>query len=228
MGNFRRDLRAALWPFLLSRLWVALWVYSGHSLWPYRKAEKGAWVGVDNWWLNPWTTYDSQHFLHIAANGYTLHTTPFFPLYPWLLRPFAPHEVFMAAWGVILSNACFFIALTLLYGLTQRDFDDKTARLCVWLLAFFPTTAIFSAVYTDSLYLLCLVAAFSFARRGAWWGAGAAAFFAALTRNAGPVIALALLFECFSQWRPGAAWGAHRRATIPVASFWRCARCQRA
>lgn len=204
MPNSRfADLRAVWRPFWLSRLWVALFVYLGHLNHPYRQFEQGAWIGVDNWWLNPWTLFDSKHFLAIATHGYTPETAPFFPLYPLLLRPFAFHENAAAAWGILLSTAAFLVGLWFLYDLTRRDFDECTAHFAVWILAFFPTSAVFSAVYTDALYFACLMASFWSARRGKWLAAGLAAFLAALTRNAGAVVAAALLCEWWEQNRRG-------------------------
>src|SRR5438045_750398 len=186
----------AVWrPFLFSRLWVAFFVYLGHLNHPYRQFEQGAWVGVDNWWLNPWTIYDSKHFLDIAQHGYKPETAPFFPLYPLLLRAFASHEIIAAAWGILISNAAFLVGLCFLFDLTQRESDRRSAHLVVWILAFFPVSAIFSAVYTDAFYFACLMAGFWAARRENWLFAGVATMLAALTRNAGAVITAALLCE---------------------------------
>ncbi len=193
------DLRAVWRPFLLSRLWVAFFVYLGHLNHPYRQFEKGAWVGVDNWWLNPWTIFDSKHFLAIAKHGYTPETAPFFPLYPVLLRPFSFDENAAAAWGILLSNAAFLVGLWLLFDLTQRDYDRRTAQFAVWILAFFPVSAVFSAVYTDALYFACLMAGFWSARREKWLPTAVFTVLAALTRNAGAVITAALLCEWWRQ-----------------------------
>jgi Mannosyltransferase (PIG-V) len=190
------SLRRIWLPFLLSRGWIALFVYLSHSRHPYLAEVPGGWKGVANWWLNPWTTYDSQWFLSIAQHGYsTAQTTAFFPLYPFLLRLAGPHEVAMAAWGVLVSNAAFAGSLLLLHRLTTFDFDERIAIRAVWLLAFFPSTTVFSAVYTESVFLLLIVGSFLCARQGRWGGAGALALLAALTRNSGPVIFVALLFE---------------------------------
>lgn len=188
-------------PFLLSRLWLGLWVYAGHLSRPYRQAVSNGFAGVDNWWLNPWTTYDSQHFLSIAQTGYTPETTPFFPLYPLLLRCFGQNELALAAGGILLSNAAFFVGLIALYGLTKLDFNHQTAHLAVWLLAFFPTSMVFSAVYSDAVYFALLTSAFWAARCNLWSVAGIAAFLAALTRNAGLIISLALFLEWWRQSR---------------------------
>lgn len=184
-------------PFLLSRVWAALWVYVGHNERPFLQPVRGGYEGVESWWLNPWTTYDSQHFFSIARGGYTTDTIPFFPLYPLLLKLAGPNEVVMALWGVVLSNAAFFAGLVALHRLTTLDHNQRVATLAVWLLAFSPLTCVFSAVYTESVFLLLLVTSFLAARHNRWGWAGALGGLAALTRNSGPLIFVALLLE----WR---------------------------
>ncbi len=204
-------LRTALVAFCVSRPFCALFVYVGHLSRPFLKPVPGGWTGVENWWLNPWTTYDSFWYISIAQGGYQEVSTPFFPLYPLLLRLGGSDPVGMALVGVLLSNLCFLFSLAILYRLTERDYGPVTARLAVWVLAFFPTTAFFSAVYTESLFLLLVLLCFEMAHSGRWWRAGLAGLLAALTRNPGLLLSLALLMEYLQQrpkgvgrWSPGA------------------------
>ncbi|HEX8235635.1 MAG TPA: mannosyltransferase family protein [Abditibacteriaceae bacterium] len=203
-GTWRSDWQDALqhtWrPFAISRLCLALVVYAAHLYNQTLPPEKAIWPGIQNFWLNPWTYFDSRFFLGIAAHGYTPETTAFFPLYPLLLRVFAPSETAMALCGVLVSNLALALALPLFYSLTRRDFGDDTARRAAWLLAFFPTTVFFSAVYTEAVFFLFLVATFFFVRRGNWVAASACGLLASLTRNTGPLIFLALAWE---YWRSG-------------------------
>jgi hypothetical protein len=182
-------------PFMLSRLWVALWVYAGHWQNPYRAEGAATYSGVENWWLNPWTTFDTQWFLRIARYGYEPETATFFPLYPFLLRLAGDNENSMALWGVLLSSGAFLCMLAALHQLTTLDYGEDAATSAVWLLGFWPLSAVFSAVYTDALFGALLVTAFLFARRERWAAAGIFAALAALTRNAGPVIFVALLLQ---------------------------------
>ena len=186
----------AVWSaFVLSRLWVAWFVYLGHGQRPFLAPIDGGYAGVGNWWLNAWTLFDSEHFLRIASSGYTPRTAPFFPLYPALLQPFAPHENAMALWGIFISNLALLAMLTILYALSQRDVGARGACIAVWLLAFWPTSAVFSAVYTDALFGAFLLATFWFLRHASWRWAALFATLAALTRNTGFLICGALLLE---------------------------------
>ena len=207
---------AAAW--LLSRVWLGVFAYAGHFARAGGPLRPGAFAGVPNWWLNVWTTYDSQYFLSIAARGYSPQTSVFFPLYPLLMRAFGPNPNALALVGIVVSNAAFFGALWLLFDLTRRDYDEKTARLAVWVLALFPCAVYSGAVYTESLWLLLALLSFRGARSGNWMAAGLWGALAALTRNAGPVLALALLV---AWWQSGdkrnrASW---LWALLPALSF---------
>lgn len=223
MEPFRQSAARVALPFFLSRLWVALFAYLAHSQRPFLAPVEGGWVGVPNWWLNPWTTYDSLWFVMIGQGGYQdTYSTVFFPLYPLLLRLVGTNEVAMAAWGVLLSNTLFFLALVLLYRLALRAGDATLASLTVWLLAFCPTTVFFSAVYTESLFLFLIVLAFDYAQRRGWGWAGFFGGLAALTRNSGVVIGLALALAYLEtiryDWR-GLRWRPLLSLSLPVLAF---------
>ena len=212
--------RTAAAAFLLSRLLTAVFVYLGHLSHPYLEKIPGGYSGVPNWWLNPWTTFDSLHFLQIAAHGYTPENTVFFPLYPFLLRLFAPAPVAMALWGVLFSNACLLISLFLFGWIVLQQYDATTAQRAIWLLAFYPSTAFASAVYTESVFLVLLLGTFLALRKNSVVVAGVLAAGAALTRNSGPVLALALLAEALRRRRAGENFWVPLAAAIPpVLSF---------
>lgn len=181
--------------FLISRLISSLFVYIGHIQREFLSPVPGGWEGVSNWWLNPWTTYDSEWYIDIAINGYTEQTSAFFPLYPLLLKIGGETESSVALTGVLISNACFLAALAVVFLLTKLDFNENISSATVWLMAFFPATIFFSAVYTESLFLLLLVSSYYLARRGYWLGAGVAGLLASLTKNPGILISIALAIE---------------------------------
>lgn len=219
-GNSMKHSAAQVWlPFVLSRAWAALWVYAGHNGRPFLQPIKNGYEGVASWWLNAWTTYDSEHFFSIARGGYNADTVPFFPLYPLLLKLAGPNDVAMALWGVVLSNTAFALALVALHRLTTLDHNERTARLAVWLLAFSPLTCVFSAVYTESVFLLYLVASFLFARQNRWGWAGALGGLAGLTRNSGPLIFVALLLEWLRTRRGGASAETEQPRSAPLSSL---------
>jgi hypothetical protein len=208
--------------FLISRLFLSIFVYLGDVLRPSCFPNTHFYPGVLNCWVNPWTLWDSEWFLQIATHGYQASTTAFFPLYPFLLSWAAPDEIKMAVWGVALSNSCFLFALYFFYRLTALDYDEKTAASSVFLLAFFPTTAFFSAVYTESLFLLLSVWAFYCARKQSWILAGLLAGLAGLTRNSGWILCLMLGIEYVQYLRckeKNIRWGEVLSLLLPFLTF---------
>jgi hypothetical protein len=157
--------------------------------------------------------------MRIAQQNYEPQTATFFPLYPLLLRVGGSSEIGMALCGIVVSNVAFFCGLLALYHLTELDYDPKVASRAVWLLAFSPLAAVFSAVYTDALFGALLVIAFLCVRRGQWAGAGVFAALASLTRNSGPVIFVALLTEWLRSTRKGTA-SAQENITARPSLLW--------
>ncbi|RYG69746.1 hypothetical protein EON80_09240 [bacterium] len=215
----RQTLGKILALFLASRIWVAIWAYIGHLSIPYRASIDGGYAGVANWWLNPWTTYDSYWYMRIAQKGYEPVTTVFFPLYSMLLKLAGPSEVAMALWGMVISNLGFAIGLVLLYKLTRLDFDEKTTWLTLFITAFFPISAVFSAVYTEGLYFSLLVGTFYFFRQKQWALAVVTGLLVGFTRNGGPLIAIALLLEALRISREEGRGRAMLVALSPIVGF---------
>ena len=214
--SWREDFSAAWTPFLLSRSWVALWVYLGHWTHPFLQHVEGGYKGVSHWWLNPWTTYDSIHFLEIARAGYKPETVPFQPLFPLLLRIFGPDEVRMTAWGVALNSLCFFISIALLFRLTKTIASPAVARISIWLFAFYPTGAVFTAIYSESVFTVFLFLSWLYARDKKWLGAALFGALASLTRNVGLLITFALLIEWWSHRKSQSESKIHWWSAVPL------------
>jgi hypothetical protein len=195
----QNDFKFVFMVWVLSRLWFAFFAYLGHISHPFQEKIIEAYSGVSNWYLNVWTTFDSQYFLEIARNGYTPKSSAFFPLYPFLLRPFGPDENTMALAGFFISNVAFLVALWIFWKLSLLQFERGISRVMLWTLAFFPAAVYSMAVYTESLFIMFALGAFYLARTRQWHWAIPCAVLAALTRNAGPVLAIALLMEWWGQ-----------------------------
>jgi hypothetical protein len=154
----------------------------------------GPMTGLAHWLVEPMRQWDGSWYRLIAVDGYEptggfLAKAAFWPLYPWLMRlgsevtGLSPESI-----GYIISNIAFFLALVLLYVLITTDFDGRVARRTMWSTALFPTAFFFTAVYTESLFLLLTVGCLLAARRGNWWLAGTIGLLAALTRSAGVML----------------------------------------
>lgn len=165
---------------------------SGAS-WAYQ-IPLGPMTGLAHYLVEPMRQWDGSWYRLVAETGYEpLGAFPakaaFWPLYPWMmefgsnLTGISPESI-----GYIISNLSFFFGLVVLYQLVSLDFDLHIARRTMWAIALFPTAFFFTAVYTESLFLLLTVACLLAARRGNWWLAGAIGLLAALTRSAGVML----------------------------------------
>jgi len=167
----------------------------------------------------PFARWDSVWFLEIARDGYDEPAdAAFFPLYPLLVKATGSS----VAVGAIVSLACLAGALWLLHRLVALDFGEQVARLCVLLVALFPGAFFFSAVYSESLFLLLSVAAVYGARTGRWELAGIAGALAAATRSAGLLLLVPLAILWWRS-RPRPARGAVCVAAVPLGLVAFCA-----
>jgi hypothetical protein len=165
--------------------------------------------GLTDTIVGPMRLWDGLWYTMIAEQGYgkwvsdTGLPTPwtakaaFWPLFPWTMRVVSNLlGISPEVAGYLIANVCFFVALMFLYRLVALDFDERTARRTLWAIALFPTSLFFSAVYTESPFLMLSVGALLAARLRSWWLAGILGALAALTRSYGVFlgIPLALLF----------------------------------
>jgi hypothetical protein len=132
--------------------------------------------------------FDASWYLAIAHQGYAATgagSRAFWPLYPELIRLLGYVVGSDVIAGVAISLASFAAALVLLHRLAELELGQEAADATVLLLAFAPLSFFFSAVYTESLFLLLSVGAIYAARRERWFIACALAGLATLTRTTG-------------------------------------------
>ena len=141
--------------------------------------------------LDLWARWDSVWYLTIAEHGYhgAAETLAFWPLYPALMALLGivlfGHTLLA---GVVISLVSLLVALILLERLGTTLVGESAARRAVLYLALFPMSFFFGAVYSESLYLMLVVAACLAAERGRFRVAGVICGLAILTRVAGIVV----------------------------------------
>ncbi len=144
--------------------------------------------------------WDTFFYYTIATDGYRWdpsifrhYNVVFFPLYPMLMRwggaALGGHPLLA---GLLISLSAFAGALTLLYRLALLELGDDYAWRSVLLISTFPYALYFSAVYTESLFLLLSVGAFYAMRRGGLGWTAVCGVAAGLTRPNGFWLALPL------------------------------------
>lgn len=164
--------------------------------------------------LGGWSRWDSAWYALVAFEGYAgpigepVQTRGFFPLYPILIRamaalnPGADTRSDYAVWGVVLANICFLAFVVLLAHTIALKFDRDIALTAVALLVVSPMSFFFNAGYSESLFMLCTVAAFWFSYNQRWIPASAAIALASATRLFGLALIPCILLIA---WRHRAA-----------------------
>src|SRR3954465_15444041 len=139
--------------------------------------------------------WDSVYYVQIAQDGYTQRKQAgFFPLYPLLMSVVGTVTGSTIVAGTLISLVCFAVGLALFDRLALLETGRASvARRSVWLLALFPASLFFSAVYTEALFLALSVGSFLAARQGRWWLAGLLGGLAAATRNVGVMLLIPLV-----------------------------------
>lgn len=165
-------------------------------------------------WIWGFGNFDGVHYLRIAQNGYNAQfVQAFFPLYPLLIRflnllpknPTLDTKIYVDPSyffiGFLLSNIFFLLALILFYKLIRIDFNQKIAFGSLILLLSFPTSFYFGAIYTESLFLLWVLGAIYFSRKGNFLFAGIFSVLASATRIFGLLLVLVLLVEVYHRFK---------------------------
>lgn len=200
------EIRTIVLLFAVWRIWITVFAMLAIEFVPLRSQHLLG-GSYSSYIMNPllwgWANFDGEHYLAIAQHGYERLTHSFFPVYPIVVRLFAlPFEkgLFnLNLAGLFVSNAFFLASLVLFWKLVCLDYSKKVARLSALLLVSFPTSFYFGSVYTESLFLFCVVGSFYFARRGSWWFAGILGGIASGVRVVGIFLLPALVIELWPQ-----------------------------
>jgi Gpi18-like mannosyltransferase len=162
--------------------------------------------------LNLALRYDTGWYAGIALDGYSFQgrfdrqqNLAFFPAYPVLMRAvghvfgaFTPgisreRQLVRLSWaGTVISFLAFAWAAVYFQRLARDTIGADRAADAVTLLAAYPFAVFFSAAYSESAFLLGVVAAFYHVRRGEFGRATAWGLFVGLLRPNGCFLSVAL------------------------------------
>lgn len=159
--------------------------------------------------LDGWCRWDAEHYAKIALHGYQLipdslqQPTNFWPLYPLLVRIARAFvgNTFIA--GLLVSNLALLCSCVLLHRWVCHRFEKNLADRTLTLLLCYPFAFYFSAMYTESVFLLGAVGAFYFSQRNRWLLASSCAAIAGASRLVGVVVfaAVVLTYAERLRWR---------------------------
>jgi hypothetical protein len=193
------------------------------TLFPAHPVE--SWQGLsfpDHNWIDGWVRWDSFWYESIVnphprfLPSY-LSNANFFPFYAWVawvaalpLRAFLDLEHAFFIGGLIVSSASFLLGLLAVERLTTSLAGADVSRRTVWLIAVFPFSFFFTAVYADALYFCLCAWSLTLAYERRWPAACALAAMASMTRIPGLALFPALGLEYLRQhgFKAGALRGA--------------------
>jgi hypothetical protein len=167
--------------------------------------------------MSIWQRKDAIWYVAIAQSGYNYSPVAasranFFPLFPLLVHIVEPvfaifplSDPYVEA-GMLVTWVAFALACVGLYRLAAERFGERVAVISVLLLALFPFSLYYGAVYTESIYLVLAVWAFIAIEHRNWWMAGALAGLASASRPpgllVGACVGLAYLIDWYRMRRP--------------------------
>ena len=204
--------------FWSTRLALVLTGFVALTLFPAHPVE--SWQGLsfpDHNWIDGFVRWDSFWYESIVdpnprfVPAY-LSNANFFPFYPWVswvaalpLRPFFDLEHAFFGGGLMVSSVSFALGLAAVERITRRLAGSEAAQRTVWLIAVFPFSFFFTAVYADALYFCLCAWALVFAYEERWYAACALAAMASMTRIPGVALFPALGLEYLRRhnWRIG-------------------------
>jgi hypothetical protein len=174
-----------------------------------------------------WQRWDACWYSKIATFGYVPGTDsanfwPLTPLSMGIVGRLLGGDVALA--GLTVAGISYVIAITGLFRLVRRDFNEPLARRTVLFISIAPAAFFLFAPFTEAPFLAATVWAVLAARERRWWLAALAAFLAGVTRIQGLFLVLPLAWEAFCAWREGdrhrlPALGSIVAVIAPAAAF---------
>ena len=168
LSRLRRERSA--WTLVGIR--TAIWVATAFTLvWaPLRGAKVippfRAYESVTDLLFGTFAQWDSVWFLHIAEHGYdSKQITAFFPLYPLVVHGLAEVVRSTVVAGVLVSLAAGGVAAAVLARIARSVLGERAASDAVLFVAVYPIAYVFTALYSDGLFLALAAGAFLAAQR---------------------------------------------------------------
>lgn len=154
-------------------------------------------------WLDAYARWDSGWYHQIAEDGYYYagpdqqSPVAFFPAYPAAMRlvgwiPF----VNLAVAGIVVTLGCGAAIAVMFYRWVAAFLGDRTARLALAMLLCYPFAFyLFGVVYSDALFLVAVIGAFSLLERDRPVLAGLVGMVATAGRPVGVALVIGLFFR---------------------------------
>ena len=163
------------------------------------------------YYMNPW---DAEWYKGIVENGYQppkssgMASWAFFPLYPLVcmaVRLVTMGSIDTYAVGMTVSNICIIIAVYYAVKYADIELDMKKYKkntveeIIIFLMLGGPFAVYYGAMYTEALFILCVILCFYNSARHNYMAAGIAAAMASATRIVGCMLVFVLITYMFME-----------------------------
>lgn len=165
-------------------------------------------------WLDTFARYDSGWYYAIADTGYFYNgpgqqsAVAFFPAYPLSMRALGVVAGDALVGGVLMTLGCGAGAAVLFYRWCAGVVGERTARLALGLVLLYPFAFyLFGVVYSDALFLLVALGAFSLLERDRPLLAGLVGAIGTASRPVGVALVIGLVLRALERrgvisWKP--------------------------
>lgn len=155
--------------------------------------------------FNVFSNLDGLKFINIAKEWYgtpnTYYSYTLFPLYPTLIKFFAPAFGFVAS-SLFISHLFTLASIYMFQKLALLDYSKSSVKRGLVLLLCFPASFYLVSSYSESLFLfLCLTSVY-FSRKKLYVFSGLVAALASYTRLAGLILWIVLIVEFVNENGP--------------------------
>ncbi|MFW5703949.1 MAG: hypothetical protein ACOCXQ_03860 [Patescibacteria group bacterium] len=184
-------------------LWIVLLIllgYIGYHIVPVSTVNQGL------SYLERWSNWDGRTYLSIAQDGYGATgqiSYAFFPGYPLVVYVVSQitGSVFVAGW--LVSGGALILAIHLWYQHVKLEYDrwHHVASCSILMLLTFPTAFFLLATYTESFFLVTVLASCLLYRNKRYMVSGIAGLVAAATRITGVALLAFFAVEIISYVR---------------------------
>jgi Mannosyltransferase (PIG-V) len=180
-------IRLAYW---LAAAFALLWEpLRGTSISPFR-----AYGPISDLLFGTFAQWDSAWFIHIADHGYdSTQSSAFFPLYPLIVRGLASVLGSTVVAGTLVSLVAGSIGVAVVHRIARVHLTREGAWDTVLLMALYPLAFVFTAVYSDGLFLALSAGSFLAAMQRRPVAAGVLGGLAVATRLVGLALLPALV-----------------------------------
>lgn len=150
-------------------------------------------------WLDSWFHFDSVWYYTIATTGYSFtpgaeSSIAFFPTYPMAVRGLAALIGDAQIAGTLISVTAGAAAMCLFARWVWSRLSRRAAMIAIGLMLVFPYAFFFyGPMYSDPVFLLVVLAAFTLLERRMYWAAGFVGILATAGRPVGLAITVGLV-----------------------------------